>query len=315
MGDAASAFDGLYTKPSTRGLEDHDMPLKEKIEAGGFAVLAELEPPKGADFHSLLANADLVKGRVDAFMVPEMANSVVKASSLGGCAFLQNRGFETVLQVCCRDRNRLALQADILAAGAIGIKTVMVVQGDDITFGDHHQARAVNDVTLMQLLEAIAGLKNGKDMAGIELKGAPDFFVGSTFNAGAAGGALDLEIEELKKKKGLGAAFVVTTPVFDTDIFEKLLVKLKPVGVSVIPTVLLLKSAGMARYIDRNVKNIFIPSQLIESIQKAPDKPVECVSIAGKLISRFKEMGAPGVLVSTIGWEEKLPQVLDEARL
>jgi 5,10-methylenetetrahydrofolate reductase len=244
-----------------------------------------------------------------------MANSVMKASSLGGCAFLQNRGFETVLQVCCRDRNRLALQADILAAGALGIKTVMVVQGDDITFGDHHQARAVNDVTLMQLLEAIAGLQKGKDMAGIEIKGVPDFFVGSTFNAGAAGGALDLELDELRKKKELGVSFVVTTPVFDTDKFEKLFVKLKALSIQVIPTVLLLKSAGMARYIDRNVRNISIPAQLIESIQKAPDKPVECVRIAGKLISKFKEMGAPGVLVSTIGWEDKLPQVLDEARV
>ncbi len=291
------------------------MPLREKIEAGGFAVLAELEPPKGADFSSLLASADLVKGRIEAFVVPEMANSVMKASSLGGCAYLQNRGFETVLQVCCRDRNRLALQADILAAGAIGIKTVMVLQGDDITFGDHHQARAVNDVSPVQLLEAIAGLQQGKDMAGIELKGAPKFFVGSTFNAGAAGGALDLELEELRKKKDLGIAFVITSPVFDTDNFAKILGKLNSAGVQVIPTVLLLKSAGMARYIDRNVRNISIPAKLIESIQKAPDKPVECVRIAGKLVSRFKEMGAQGVLISTIGWEDMLPQVLDEARL
>jgi len=291
------------------------MPLKEKIDAGGFAVLAELEPPKGADFSSLLAAAGLVKGRADAFVVPEMANAVMKASSLGGCAFLHARGFEAVLQVCCRDRNRLAIQADLLAAGALGIKTVMVLQGDDITFGDHHQARSVNDLTLIQLLEAVSGLQNGRDMAGIEIKGSPSFFVGSTFNAGAAGGALDLEIDELKKKIGLGVRFVITSPVFDTERFNKLLKRLEGLGVAIIPTVLLLKSAGMARYIDRNIRNISIPAPIIESIQKAPDKPVECIKIAGRLVAGFKEMGASGVLISTIGWEDKLPQVLDEARL
>jgi 5,10-methylenetetrahydrofolate reductase len=291
------------------------MSLKEKIDAGGFAVLAELEPPKGADFSSLLANAGLVKGRIEAFVIPEMANAVMKASSLGGCAFLQNRGFETVMQVCCRDRNRLALQADILGAAGLGIPSLMVLQGDEISYGDHHQARSVNDLSVTQLLEAIKGLAAGRDMAGIELKGAPSFLVGSLFNAGAAGGALDLEIEELKKKVELGVRFVVTSPVFDLDGFKKLLRRLEGIKVAIIPTVLLLKSAGMARYIDRNIKNITIPASLIDSIQKAPDKPLECIKIAGSLITGLREMGTAGVLISTIGWEDKLPQVLDEARL
>jgi len=112
------------------------MPLQDKIESGEFVALGELEPPKGADFSLFLSNANLVKGRVDALVVPEMANAVMKAGSLGGCMFLQNQGLETVLQVCCRDRNRLALQADLLAAAAMGIRNVMVVGGEDINTGD-----------------------------------------------------------------------------------------------------------------------------------------------------------------------------------
>ncbi|RLB43112.1 MAG: 5,10-methylenetetrahydrofolate reductase [Deltaproteobacteria bacterium] len=291
------------------------MMLREKLDQGGFAVLAEFEPPKGADFSEMLTNAVNVKGRVDAFVVPEMANAVMKASSLGGCLFLQTNGMQTVFQVCCRDRNRLALQADILSAAALGIPNLMVVKGDDITVGDHPQARAVNDIDVFQLLEVIEQMRNGKDMAGIELKGAPDFFVGAFFNAGAQGGLLDLEFEELEKKIDLGVKFVITSPVFDLKILERILKRLSKDKVALIPKVLLLKSAGMARYINRNIKNISIPENLIKSIQKAPDKPRECVKIAADMIKQIKGLELPGVAISTMGWEDKLPQILDESNI
>ena len=160
------------------------MPLEEKIKSGKFVILGEFEPPKGADFSSLLKNANLARGRVDAIVVPEMARAVLKASSLGGCAFFQMEGIEAVLQVCCRDRNSLALQADLLAAWALGIRNVMAVEGEDIRFGDHPHARTVNDLDLMELLETTQKLQGGKDMAGIELRGAPRFCVGSTIDMG-----------------------------------------------------------------------------------------------------------------------------------
>ncbi|MEJ2025812.1 MAG: methylenetetrahydrofolate reductase, partial [Deltaproteobacteria bacterium] len=220
------------------------MAIDRKIQSGEFIVLGEFEPPKGADFSSLLANANLVKGRVDAFVIPEMANAVMKASSLGGCCFLQTHGFETVLQVSCRDRNRLALQADILAAAGIGISSRMVVPGEEIRYGDHHQARAVYDVELMELLEGITRLQQGKDMAGIELQGSPRFLVGTTFNAGATGGAMGVELEELQKRVEKGVQFVITTPVFEVEGFRQTLNRMKDSGAAIIPTVLLLKSAG-----------------------------------------------------------------------
>lgn len=290
--------------------------LEAKIGAGEFVILGELEPPKGADFSLLLKNANLVKGRVDALVVPEMANAVMKASSLAGCAFLQANGFETVLQACCRDRNRLALQADILGAAALGISSVMAVQGEDITFGDHHQARAVNDLDLLALLGMLQTLSGGKDMAGIELQGVPPAFtVGATFNAGATGGALDVELEELQKKIELGVRFIVTTPLFEPERLKPVLKRIDTSRIAVIPTVLLLKSAGMARYIDRNIRHISIPAETIQSIQKAGDKAYQCTKIAGDLVAAFKGMGLAGTLISTIGWEDKLPQVLDLARL
>ncbi|MBW1765588.1 MAG: methylenetetrahydrofolate reductase [Deltaproteobacteria bacterium] len=291
------------------------MPLLDKIKSGEFVVLGEFEPPKGADFSQLLKNANQVKGRLDALVVPEMANAVMKASSLGGCAFLQTQGFRTIFQICCRDRNRLALQADTLAAGALGIRNIMAVSGEDIRYGDHPQARTVNDLDLMELLETLKNFQSGKDMAGIELAGAPAFCTGSAINAGAIGGVLDIEIDNLKKMVDIGVQFVITTPVFDVHRFQQFVKRIDMTKVAVIPTVLLLKSAGMARYIDRNIKSITIPKTLIRDIQKAPDKLRQCIQISAELIDHFKEMGMAGVMISTVGWEDKLPQVLDAAKI
>jgi 5,10-methylenetetrahydrofolate reductase len=291
------------------------MPLQEKIRSGKFFVLGEFEPPKGSDFSSLLKHANTARGRVEALLVPEMANAVLKTSSLGGCAFFQKEGIQTILQVSCRDRNRLALQADILAAGALGIKNIMAVSGENITYGDHPQARAVDDLNLMELLDVIQKLQNGKDMAGIELRGAPEFCVGSTIDTGAPGGLMEIELENLKKKIDFGVEYLITNPIFDLRRFQQFIKRIDTTQIALIPTVLLLKSAGMARYIDRNVKGISIPSDMIRGIQKAPDKVRECIKIAADITKRSKEMGLAGVLISTVGWEDKLPQILDEAKL
>ena len=291
------------------------MSFEAKIKSGEFVVLGEFEPPKGADFSRLLKNARQIKGRVDAVMVPEMGNAVMKASSLGGCAFLQSHGVETVFQVSCRDRNRLALQADILAAATLGIPNIMAVPGEDITYGDHPQARLVNDLNLIELLETTQKLQNGKDMAGVELSGAPRFCTGSTVNAGALGGVLDIEMQNLNKMINLGVQFLITTPVFDLHRFQQFIKHVDTSKGAVIPTVLLLKSAGMARYIDRNIKSISIPKEMIRDIQKAPDKLKQCIKLAAEIIGHLKDMGMAGVMISTVGWEDKLPQVLDAAKL
>ena len=248
------------------------MTLKSKFDTGEFAVLAEMEPPKGVDVSAFLANAKRVRGQVDAFVVPEMSNAVMRISSLGGSMILQNDGLETVLQVCCRDRNRLALQGDLLAANALGIENVMAVDGEDPSFGDHHQARAVNDIDLIELLQAIRSLQARARHGGYRTGRIARFLVGSTADVGAKGKSPELELSEMTKRAEAGARlFRYPAGVRHCDA-RTVLRRIDRNKTNLIPTVLLLKSLGMARYIERNVANVDIPEALIQRLQQAPDK-------------------------------------------
>ena len=287
------------------------MQLKRRFEAGEFAVLAEMEPPKGVDTSQMVANARRVKDRVDAFVVPEMSNAVMRMSSLGAAMILQVQGMETVLQVCCRDRNRIALQADLLAAAACGIDNVMAVTGKDPDYGDHHQARSVYDIDIFELLQTLGDLQNGRDMAGIELAGSPEFTVGSTVNAAARDKSPELELEEMNRKIAAGTRFFITPPLFDIADIAPFMKRIDRQKAVIIPTVLLLKSMGMARYIARNMEDVHIPDELIQRIRKAPDKVRECIRIAAELVAALKREGYAGVLLATLGWEHKLPEILD----
>jgi methylenetetrahydrofolate reductase (NADPH) len=287
------------------------MNLKRKFDAGEFAVLAEMEPPKGVDVSTMLSNAMRVKGEVDAFVIPEMSNAVMRMSSLGGAMILQGKGMETVMQVNCRDRNRIALQADLLAANGCGITNVMAVAGEDPSFGDHYQARSVYDIDLLELLNAIRGLQDGKDMAGIELSGSPQFLVGSTVDAGAKGKSPELEIEEMTKKIEAGVQFFISPPLFDLSAIHPFMKRVDIQKTKIIPTVLLLKSLGMARYIMRNVDNVYITDSLIDRIQKSPDKVRECTQIASEMVTSLNKEGFSGVNLATLGWEHKLPEILE----
>ncbi len=287
------------------------MHLKRKLETGEFAVLAEMEPPKGVDISPMVSGAARVKHKVDAFIVPEMSNAVMRMSALGGAMALQNNGMNTVMEVCCRDRNRLALQADLLAAYASGVANVMAVKGQDPGFGDHHQAKTVYDIDLHGLLKAIEVLQSGRDMAGIELSGKPSFLVGSVVNAGLEGHELEKEMAEVNQLIEAGVRFLVTSPVFELSAIEPFLKTAAKMNVTIIPTVLLLKSVGMARYIQRNMKHIQLPDSLIHRLQKSPDKPGECTKIAGEMVLKIKKEGFGGVNISPMGWENKLSDVLE----
>ncbi len=287
------------------------MSLKSKFDSRKFAILAEIGPPKGVDVSAMLANAMRVKGDIDAFVMPEMSGAVMRMSSLGAAMILQEKGMETVMQANCRDRNRLALQADLLAAGACGISNVMAVEGEDPGFGDHRQARSVHDVKLSGLIEMIVGLGKGADMSGTELRGAPDFFIGSTVNPGVGGKSAEIGASDMNKKYEAGAEFFITPPIFDLSLVKSFAKRIDMEKTKIIPTVLLLKSLGMARYIARNMENIDIPDSIIDRIRKAPDKTLECVSITAEIVRDIKKEGFSGVLLSTMGWEDKLPVILD----
>jgi methylenetetrahydrofolate reductase (NADPH) len=287
------------------------MRLKQKLDSGEFILLAEMEPPKGVDVSAMVANAKRVKDGIDGFVIPEMSNAVMRMSSLGGAMLLQNEGLPTIFQVCCRDRNRLAIQGDLLAAYAMGINTVMAVTGEDPSFGDHHQARPVYDIDLFELLKSIDRLNHGKDLAGIELSGATDFLVGATTEAGAKGKSTEVEMEGLSKKAEGGARFFITPPIFNLGLLEPYQKRIDRQKMAIIPTVLLLKSLGMARYMAKNLPHVDIPESVLDRIGRAPDKVRACIEIAAETLSTLKARGFSGAYLATLGWEHRLPEIIE----
>jgi len=290
------------------------MSFQKRLLAGDFVVLAEFDPPKGVDASDLVSNLIKIKGRVDGVIVPEMAQAVMRMSAMGGAALMQQHGMETIMQICSRDRNRLALQGDVLAAYFLGIKNLLVVPGEEIMYGDHIDAKQFADIDELTLLGAIKGLQNGVDMAGMELKGSPKFVTGCSIKPAKNEIALEAELELAQKKVKEGAQFMITPPVFNINAFTYFMEKAKGLGIPVIATVFLLKSVGVARYISTNVPGPPIPEEMISRLRKAPDRINECINIAGELITSLKEL-CQGVQLVTMGWENRLPAILDAAKI
>jgi 5,10-methylenetetrahydrofolate reductase len=239
-----------------------------------------------------------------------MDGAVMRMSALGAAAVLRLRGFPVVMEMNCRDRNRLALQADLLAAAALDITNLVVTEGDAPEAGDHPDATAVFDADALTLLQAVRDLEQGKDMAGRALEGNPRFLVGATVRANLKGQELKSEVESIHKKGEAGAAFFLTPPLFDIASIQPLMELIEPQGIKIIPKVLLLKSLGMARYINAHNDVIDIPPAIIERIENAEDIPRELMRIATEMIAALRRRGFSGVLVSTAGWERRLPEIL-----
>jgi len=288
------------------------MTLCEKIESGKFIVTSEIGPPKGTDIAEMLNDAELIKGRVDAINVTDLQSSVMRVGSLAICRLLKERGFEPVLQVTCRDRNRLALQSDLLSSSVLGIENVLVLTGDHPILGDHPQAKPVFDLDSIQLLQAMRLLESGKDMAGKALKGSPKFCAGAVVNPGAD--PLEPEIMKMEKKIASGAQFFQTQAVYDIDLFKKFLEAAKHLKTTIIAGIVLLKSAGMAKYMNKNVSGVFVPEDLIEEMSKAQDKSAASIEIAARLIKELKPM-CQGIHIMPIGWDKKVPLVIEAAGL
>jgi methylenetetrahydrofolate reductase (NADPH) len=288
------------------------MSFQKRLASGEFVILAEMDTPKGVDISELITHARRIKGRVDAVVIPDMADGMMRMSALGGGVLMQQQGMEAVIHVCCRDRNRLAVQAELLSAHVLGIQNIMVVRGEEMAFGDHFDARTVNDLDELELLRGIKSLQDGVDMAGIELKGSPAFTVGCTIEPYADDGALEVQLEEASRKVEAGAQFIVSPPVFDLEVFAELADKTRGLGVPVIPTVFLLKSVGIARYMATTLPAYRISEALIQRIRNARNRETECLRIAGETIADLKGT-AQGVQIVTLGWEHELPQILDYA--
>ena len=286
------------------------MHFSGKLQKGDFVVLAEITPPKGTAVEPMMATATQLLGHVDAVVVTDLRGATMRMSALGATAFLQEKADDTVLEMGCRDRNRLALQADLLAASAHGITNVLVTRGDDLVQGDHPQAKPVFDLQPMELLEAVRSLQEGRDMAGGELGGSPRFLAGAATGDVFRPPALPAEVDEIRRMADRGAAYFVTPPLFDMESIRPFMERVKGEGLKIIPTVLLLKSLGMARYIAAHVERIHIPPRVIERIQDADDATRECIRIAAQTVSRLREEGFAGVLLSMLGWESRVREVV-----
>lgn len=289
------------------------MSLKNKLSKGEFVVLAEMDTPKGIDISDLVTNARRVKGRIDAAIVPDLDNGVMRMSALAGAHLMNQQGIEPIIHVYGRDRNRMALQGDVLAAQVLGIRNIIVVQGEDMAQSDHTSAKPVDDLDEIGLLAAIQTLQEGVDMEGFELKGSPEFLMGCSLNPHEEG-TLDKELALAEKKIAAGAEFIVSPPVFDLGRFSLFMEKAGVLKVPVIPTVFLLKTVGIARYMATYESGVFISEEMIKRIRRAPDRELECIKIAGETIQALQHM-AQGVKIVTLGWEHRLPAILDYAGL
>ncbi len=290
------------------------MSFQRRLASGDFVVLAEMNTPKGVNVSELVANARKIKGRVDAVIIPDMDNGVMRMSALAGGALIHQQGMEAIIHLYCRDRNRMALQGDVLAAHLLGIRNLVVVPGEEMANGDHRDATVVNDLDELELIGAIRSLQNGVDMSGFSLDGNPEFMTGCTLGAFADEQALDAELAALEKKVAAGAGFVITPPVFDVERSAADLEKIAALKVPVIASVFLLKSVGIARYMSLNEPGAHISEEMIKRIRKAPNREMECQRIAGETIAQLKNL-VQGVKIETLGWEHKLPTILGFAGL
>jgi len=291
------------------------MSLQPLFEAGKFIITTEVGPPKGTDITELEEAAEVLRGRVDAANVTDQQSSVMRLGSLPVCHMLKDKGLDPVFQITCRDRNRLALQSDLLSAWVLGVENVLAITGDLPALGDHPQAKPVYDLDSVQLLEVIRGLNEGHDMAGNELKGKPSLFPGAVVNPGAnTEAALELQLIKMGKKIKAGARFFQTQAIYEPESFAKFMKRAEGFKTPVLAGIIPLKSAGMARFMNKNVAGVFVPEELIERMANAEDRVKTSIEITAELIKQLKGM-CQGVHLMAIGWEKKVPLVLDAAGL
>jgi methylenetetrahydrofolate reductase (NADPH) len=290
------------------------MSFQKRLSANEFVVLAEMHTPKGVNISRLVSDARRIKGKIDAIVVPDMDNGIMRMSGLAGGVLMQQQGVEAIIHLYCRDRNRMALQGDMLAAHVLGVQNLLVTHSEDIGQSDHRDAKEVFDLDETELVKAIATLNAGKDLGGFELDGTPEFTTGCTIAPYSDEKTLNEELDAAAKKIEAGASYIITPPVFDLKIFADFMEKAKGLNVPIIPTVFLIKSLAIAQYIANSEPGANISDDLIRRIRKSSDRELEGIKIAGETVAALKDI-AQGVMLQTLGWEHKLPEILDSAGL
>ncbi|MBU5307324.1 methylenetetrahydrofolate reductase [Clostridioides mangenotii] len=290
--------------------------LEKLLEDGKFVITAEIAPPKGIDFTKVKESAELLRGKVDAINITDFQLSVMRATSLSTCKVIKDMGIDPILQMTGRDRNRIALQGEMLSAGVFGIENILALTGDHTSLGDHPQAKAVFDLDSVGILQAGQALTSGFDMSGNELKGTPEFYFGAAISPGHTN--LNLQTMKMRKKIITGAKFFQTQAVFDIDVMRNFREITKDMEYKILCGVLPLKSPRMARMMNDRIPGIFVPEDQIERLESVGKEnwKTEGLKIAAELIRELKnEKLCDGIHIMTIGAEDKIPELLEYADL
>jgi methylenetetrahydrofolate reductase (NADPH) len=288
--------------------------LKQALESGQFVVTGEIGPPKGVGLDKCLHDAEMLRNHVIAINVTDLQSAVLRIGSLAVSTKLNERGLEPVYQLTCRDRNRLALQSDLLSAWALGIENVLCLTGDHPIMGDHTEAKPVYDLDSVQLLKAASGLNQGHDMEGHELESVPSFFLGAVVTPAAE--PMEPQVIKMKKKIEAGARFFQTQAVYEPEKFEHFMNQIQDYRVPVIAGIVILKSAAMAKFMNENVAGISVPEGIIQEMGETAkeDRRKKAVEITARIIRQVKPL-CQGVHIMPLGWDDLVPEVINEAGL
>ena len=286
--------------------------FSEALKSGKFVVTGEIGPPKGINVATMFEEAEHLRGKVVAINVTDIQSSVMRLSSVAVCIKLKQMGLEPILQMVCRDRNRLALQSDLLGAAMWGIENVLCLTGDHVSLGDHKDAKNVFDLDSVTLLKAANTLMSGKDMSGNALDGAPTFFTGAV--VAPASDPVEPQIIKMQKKVDAGAKFFQTQAVYDPKQMDEFMKKVASMNVPVLAGIVLLKSPRMAAFMNENVAGVQVPKALIDEMASVDKKEYKkkSVEIAVRLIKDMRNC-CNGVHIMPLGWDALVPDLLAKA--
>ncbi len=286
--------------------------LKEALQAKKFVITSEIGPPKGTNIGPALEEAKHLGKKIIAINVTDLQSAVMRIGSLATCIKLKEMGFEPIMQMVCRDRNRLSLQSELLNASVFGIENILCLTGDHQTLGDHREAKGVFDLDSVQLLATAKNLTKGIDLAGQKLDGNPNFYLGAVVSPGLD--PIELQILKMEKKIKAGAEFFQTQAVFAPNKFRAFVDKVKHFNIPILAGIIILKSVGMAKFMNANVAGVYVPDNLIKEMKESKSKAAKGVEIAARIIKEIKPY-CQGIHIMPLGWGHHVPEIIKQAGL
>jgi len=292
------------------------MRITELFDNGQFVVTAEVGPPKGIHLEHMVEEAKLYLKDLDAVNITDNQSSVMRTSTLATCVALKNAGLNPIYQATCRDRNRIALQSDLLGAAAMGIDNILCLTGDHTKMGDHPGAKPVFDLDSVSLLYTAAQLEKGRDLAGLELVGEPPKFAKGAV-VSPISDSVDAQLAKMERKVMAGADYFQTQAVFESDKFIKFMEKAKEFGKPVQLGVIIPKNVGMCKFMNANVAGVHVPDEMLDELRADKEKTkagITGLEIAARIIRECRPY-CQGVHIMSLGWESKIPTLMEMAGL